>query len=847
MGALRITGRRWQPARPPDIAGRDVTVVMTQRTETSPRSPTLLSGVIPPLADAYRQRLETGPDLRSALRPGETVVLTQAEKTVAAPAGQGGTGTTQLAAEYARAVWTSRTADLIAWVTATGREAIVSGFAQAADTVGAALPDDDAETAAARFVRWLARTERSWVLILDHLTAAADLEDLWPAGPAGRVIITTALTELTLRESAAGHRRGTRIVPVSGFSRRESVFYLASWLTADQQLGGIDLAEDLDDLPLGLAQATAVMSLTGLGCQEYRALLAERRKHMPAVLGVSAALLATTSLAVGYADRQQPEGMAWPALALAAMLDPYGIPEAVLTSPAACGYITGQPDTQKDAQNLAHAALTALAAAGLISVDPESLVRTVRLHPAVRTAVRALVSPAALRPAVLAAADALMQVWPEPGHRDQAFRDCAAAVGVAAETVPQTGPQQDHAGPRSPLWQPDAHPLLLRRGLSLEDSGLDGAAISYWQRLGATSIRLLGSGHASTAAARDGLAAAYESAGRSREAIAMFQNALADRTRTQGPDAPTTIAARGRLAHAYLSAGQPAAAIPLYEQAVGDSHRQSEPGHAAILTMRAQLAYAYAAADRGRDALAAYASLATDAEGMLGAGHPVTMDARASLAGAYLASGKAKNAIQQHTRMLADQEAIHGHDHPDTITARANLASALRRSGKQKDAITQYEQVLADRERTVGPDHPDTIAARANLAFGYRSAGLLRDAIPVYIQTLVDRQRISGTDHAYTRTARSSLGGAYLQAGRVGDAITQYEQVLADCEDILGPGELETLTARSALSAAQYADGRLVEAIALLKRTLTDCEQYLGHDHPLTRTVQDNLTAASEA
>ncbi len=161
-------------------------MVMVQRTETSPRSPTLLSGAVPPLADAYRQRLESGPDLRSHLRSGEIVVLTQGEKTVAAPAGQGGTGTTQLAAEFARATASSRNVDLIAWVSATGREAIVAGFAHAADTVGAALPDDDAATAAARFVRWLARTERPWVLVLDNLAAAPDLDDLWPAGrPAG--------------------------------------------------------------------------------------------------------------------------------------------------------------------------------------------------------------------------------------------------------------------------------------------------------------------------------------------------------------------------------------------------------------------------------------------------------------------------------------------------------------------------------------------------------------------------------------------------------------------------------------------------------------------------------------
>ncbi|MGD0240544.1 MAG: tetratricopeptide repeat protein [Streptosporangiaceae bacterium] len=857
MSVLRVTGTGGNDgcARPPDIAGRDVTVVMGQRAETPPQSPALLSGIVPPLADSYCQRPETGPDLRSGLRLGEIVVLTQGEKTVAAPAGQGGTGTTQLAAEFAHAVWSSQTVDLLAWVTATGRDAIISGFAHAADSVGVAVPEDDAATAAARFVTWLAHTERPWVLILDHLTAAHDLEDLWPSGPAGRVVVTTQLTESALRQTAAGHRLGVRIIPVSGFSRREAVSYLAGWLTADQQAEAIDLAEDLDDLPLGLAQAAAVMSITGLGCREYRTLLAERRRHVPVVPGVSAAVLATTSLAAECADRERPQDMAWPALALAAMLDPHGIPEAVLTSPAACGYITGQPGAGDGAdQQMARAAISALAAVDLVSVDPESLVRTVRMHPGVHAAVRALVSPKASGQVVLAAADALMQAWPEGGRRrtqlDQALRDCAIALGAAAETLAQstattTDPQQEPAGPVNPLWQPEAHPLLFRHGLSLEDSGLTSSAISYWQRLVATSTRLLGSGHASTAAARDRLAATYELAGRSTEAITMFQNALADRERTQGSEAET-IAARSRLAHAYVSAGQAAAAITLYDQAAEDSSRQLGAGHLTTLTMRASLADAYQASGRGREATATYASLVADAERMLGAGHTVTLAARAGLADAYLASGKDKKGIEQYKRMLTDQEAVRGHDHPDTIRASADLASALRRSGRWQEAITQYEQVLADRERTVGPDHPDTIAARANLAFGYRSAGRLREAIPGYEQTLAARQRVSGTDHADTRTARSNLAGAYLQAGRPADAITHYERALADCEHILGPGELETLTARSGLAAAQYADGRLVEAIAQLKRTLADSERYLGHDHPFTRTVRGNLAAVGE-
>src|SRR6266699_6422835 len=65
----------------------------------------LLSGTVPPLADAYFPREQTGPDLASSLRPGETVVLVHGEDTELAPTAQGGTGKTQLAVEFTHAMW----------------------------------------------------------------------------------------------------------------------------------------------------------------------------------------------------------------------------------------------------------------------------------------------------------------------------------------------------------------------------------------------------------------------------------------------------------------------------------------------------------------------------------------------------------------------------------------------------------------------------------------------------------------------------------------------------------------------------------------------------------------------
>src|SRR5436190_17731741 len=822
----------------PDRLGNAEEAVDVVGERTGPHSPVKLSGPIPPLAESFHQRPETGLDLRAGLYPGDTVVLTHGEDTAATPTAQGGTGKTQIAVAFSHALWGARAVDALVWVPATSREAIVAGFAQAARTVGAADQALPAEAAAGRFTGWLAHTRHPWALILDDLVSLADLEDLWPAGPAGQVVITTAL-------SGPVFPTGPRIAPVGGFSRREVLAYLSARLTdfPDQRAEALDLGADLDGLPLGLAQAAAVMTLKRLSCREYRGRLGERREHMSTIRvdGVSPAVLATWSLAAECAHELPPAGAAWPALALAAMLDPHGIPGPVLTSPAGCSYVAGRPSTGDVAdQTLVRAAMTNLARAGLVSIDPGSKARTVRMHPSVQAAVRAYLPPADFEQAVLAAAEALLQTWPEADESQvprehpqagqaplvqaplaQALRDCAAALQSAdsAEPNPAAGGAFGGTQPQqSVLWKPEAHPVLFRSGLSLEVDGLAESAVAYWQGMLVTSTRLLGNDHINAVTARDRLAAAYESAGRFGDAISVYSTALADRERNQGPEHPDTLTACGNLARAYSGAGRPAEAVVLYEQVVATADRSLGPGHPVTMAARTHLAGAYQAAARGKEALTAYQMLLADAERLLGTRHQDTLAIRDSLAAAFLANGQSKEAIEHYKRFAADTEAAAGRDHPDTIAARTSLASAYRRGGKPKDAITLYQRVLADHERIAGPDHPDTITARSDLAFAYRSAGQLREAIGAYERALADRERVQGRDHASTRAARASLAAAYQQAGRLGDAIHHYTQALADSERMLGPGDLETLTARSSLAAAHFADGRLAEVIPLPQR-----------------------------
>jgi tetratricopeptide (TPR) repeat protein len=804
----------------------------------------VLTGSVPPLAPFYHARQETGFELAGTLRPGETILL------VPALLGTGGTGKTQLAVGFAHAMWSARAVDLLAWIPAGSRGSIIAGYARAAADLDL-LSDEEqsgpAEGAAQRFLDWLRMTERRWAVVLDGVASPVDIDELWPQGPAGQVIATSRLRESELACTSAS----VTAYAVAGFSRREALAYLNTRLTGfpDQRIEALDLAEDLSGLPIALAQAAAVVSATEGSCRDYRAEYAQRLPTTAETLvdGCPASVLATWSLAVEWAHELPPAGLSWPALVFAAALDTGGIPAAVLTSPAACGYITGKPGDVGTGgpagagsadQNLVRSAYATLERLGLLSVDRTNAMRTVWVHSAVRAAARAYLAPGNVEQVVAAAAAALLEAWPEAGAADsgpqltQALRDSAGALRVFAGDL---------------LWKPEAHPVLLRAGSSLaEPPVLVDSAIGYWQALGTMSSQLLGYGHAQSVLVRDRLADAYASSGRFAEALPVFEAALSDREAAFGPQHPETVTARLNVARSLNAAGRDPEAIALYEQVLGSRERLRGPGHRETLAVRVQLAAAYEAAGRRGDSIRLYEQALADAERELGTTHRDTLAARVSLGSAYLAAGQSREAIAAFQRALGEQERTAGADDLATLATRGHLAAAYRSAGKTKEAIGAYERVLADRERVLGADHPDTIAARGNLGYAYRSAGRLKDAVPHYERVVADRERLLPAGHRDTLAAQAILGSAYQQGRRLREAIATYERVAADSERSLGPGDIDTLTTRCNLAAAYYEAGRMVDGVRVLRRALADCERYLGADHPMTSTVRDNLQAATE-
>jgi tetratricopeptide (TPR) repeat protein len=703
---------------------------------------------VPALADGFSARLETGPDLADALQPGAAVALVPAR--AAPPAAVGGpaagpaawdwlrsSGKTQLAAAFAESLWQSGNVDLLVWIEATSRESVLTGYAAATADVTGREQASSCESVAGQFLSWLRETSRSWLVVLDDLTDSANLEGLWPVGPSGRVLVTSA--------DAVTLPGGIQVLRVGPLSLREAVSYLSGRLSADpdKRHGAIELAKDLDLELVALAHASAVMANSPLSCREYRAQFVRRRAQLadsPDARPPAAAV--TWTLSFTRADQLAPGGWAQSLLALAALLDGHGIPATVFAAPSAGAFLTGSDDVQVSDER-ARAALEALEQVGLVTVEPVTAPPRVRINPVLQAALRASMPEGMQDEAARAAADALAEAWPvqeTPGWPVSALRSCVAILRRLSGDL---------------LWDGGCHPLLVRAGDSLDRARLTEAAVDHWLDLATTGDRVLGGRDPDTIMAAQRLADAYLAADHADAAIPWCQWVLDSLTQMAGSDRRDVIEARRRLGHALVAADQLPPAITVLERVVPEFQQLHGPGHADTFGAQDELAAAYLAAGRHASAIALYRRTLSERERAQGARHPQTMTTRHGLADAYLAAGRAKEAVAAYKRVVADGERVLGPDHLDTLMARQNLGAAYQETGRTAAAELACEQAWAGFQRVLGPRHPVTLRSRAELAQAYRRLGRYGDARVLLRDTAARLERVIPGDPLITELRQS--------------------------------------------------------------------------------------------
>jgi tetratricopeptide (TPR) repeat protein len=692
-------------------------------------------GEVPPLAEGYTERPDTARGIMDSLHPGTTLVLIPGSAFAEGPSNWlGACGKTQIAVIIAESLWRSAAIDVLIWVSATDRASVLSGYMQASVAALGIEPAGTAESIAARLVSWLAATGKSWMVVLDDLLDATDLDGLWPEGPAGRVLVTGT------QSSIAAGRRGIQVVPVGFYSVREALNCLTERLSVNpaQRQGAIDLIEALGREPLALAQAASVVANSTLACRDYRDYFARRRQQIGVAAGeVPSAAAVTWTLSLGQAESLLPGASVRLMLVLVALLDGHGIPGAIFSTPAVAAYLGGAvtPFAPAVDPKPAWDALLAIERAGLVSVNRAVSPPTIVMNSVLQAAIK-LAAPANVQePAARAAASALLEIWPA----DEPEPWTANSLRVNAASLQESAPDV--------LWADGCHPVLLRVGRSMNEARLVGPAVEYWRDLSARCDTKLMPGH------------------------------------------PDALVVAAHLAAAFLAAGYASEAVHWYQRVLAERGRELAPGHPAIIAARINLAKALVLADEAADAVTVLLRAVSECEQFRGPGHPDTLNARDELAAAYQAAGDVSAAVRLLSRNLTDRERLQGPRDAETMATRDRLAAACLADGKVKDAISHYKRALSDREKVLGRGDPATIATTANLAAAYKAAGRMPSAMQLSEQCCADSERVLGADHADTLARLANLAHLYYAVGRVGDAVTLLRDIAARCERVLPYGD----------------------------------------------------------
>nr|WP_245695488.1 FxSxx-COOH system tetratricopeptide repeat protein [Streptomyces antibioticus] len=615
---------------------------------------------------------------REALASGQRVA-------VQALYGRGGVGKTQLAIEYAHRF--AGEYELIWWIASEAPALIPDQLAALAVDTGAAPAGTPSAEAVSAVLAEL-RTRSRWLLVFDNAETPDALAPFLPGGP-GHVLITSRNSLWTSYAVP---------VDVDTLSRTESIALLRARGAVLSATDANDIAATLDDLPLALTQAAALL-VRGLSAadlkEELAANLVEVMAHQPPP-GYPTGLAAQVRLTRSRLKAEHPGAAA--VVDALALLAPEPFPLTTCAS-----HIPDQASAllveTVDSRLAAGSAVEAVARHGLARVQDGTL----QLHRLTQ--------------------DMLAGLMTGQEH-DQAVADAEALLTAANPGGP--GEPQ-----RWPAWQ-----VLLPHVLALDPAHLTtsrGRGV-----MGQACWYLMDRGQARPA----------------RERLQRLYDACLQQL---GPDHDDTLSAALRLARAYDDTQDHERARVLDEDTLARRRRLQGDDHLNTLDCAHNLAVRLRALGRHEEALALDEKTLETLRRVLGEEHPDTLLTASNLAVDLAAVGRVDEAVVLGEETLARQRRVTGEEHPDTLLTASNLAVDLAAVGRVDEAVVLGEETLAAQRRVLGEDHLSTRQSASNLAVDLAAVGRVDEAVVLGEETLAAQRRVLGEDHPETLESVEAL------------------------------------------------------------------------------------------
>jgi tetratricopeptide (TPR) repeat protein len=495
----------------------------------------------------------------------------------------------------------------------------------------------------------------NYLLICDNVDSPQTFGASWPnrSRLGGQVLLTSRSPDI--------RRLGAVVVDLTKLSDADAAAYLLrchpAGSSAERQALA-ELSQELDGLPLALAQAAAFLAEHQSCYADY---LRQYRKQRLSLLEQAIPQDYPSSVATTWAMNLEQVhrtcGASLDLLQLCALLHPGGIPEELFANPvvelgdALRAALTGTSQEDGDALALDRL-LKPLLGYALVQRDREK--HLLFIHRLVQQAVLYRMPESSLKSRAHALLVQLDSVFPEPQFRNW---------GQCRRLLPQVIAMAGHIQ-RFCITSLAAGHLLHKAGHFLNDQGEYAEASQLCQRALAIRQEVLGDQHLDVAHSLKGLGVVLKNQGKLAEAEALFRRALTIREQALGsehPDVADSLNYLGRLLK-----------------------NQGRQGDAEQLHRRALMVV----------------------ENAIGSEHVEVAHCLSNLVAVLRKQGKLTEAEALGRRALFILERALDDKHPNIAHGLHDLGLLLWEQGRFKEAEPLYRRALAIREQVLPSGHP---------------------------------------------------------------------------------------------------------------------------------------------
>lgn len=184
--------------------------------------------------------------------------------------GAGGFGKTQLAAEYA--YLNKQEYDIVWWIRSEEAASLASDYANLATELN--FPEQQAQDQSIiiKAVLRVLQQNHRWLLVFDNAENPSQLRDYIPRIGYGHVLITSQKQNCWVGFG--------ELLPIPELSSNAAVELLLEGTGQTDEQSALELAKELGNLPLALAQASAYIRKTGCSIQRYLELFKDYQKDL---------------------------------------------------------------------------------------------------------------------------------------------------------------------------------------------------------------------------------------------------------------------------------------------------------------------------------------------------------------------------------------------------------------------------------------------------------------------------------------------------------------------------------------------------------------------------------------